>query len=111
MNTYRDNATNYELWLEYVDTDGTTTKEEFESMEIWEKIHMQIRSFGADNDNMTASDAREIILAAATDETVVAWSNDSKAEIADDEGNLWVNGERAEDEQLIEFAGWLANQL
>ena len=50
QHTNTEIATNYALWVEYVDTDGTTTKDEFDSMSTEQKLALIGAAFGADQE-------------------------------------------------------------
>lgn len=52
MNAHTNNeiATNYALWVEYVDADGTTTRAEFDAMSIEQKLALIEAAFGADQE-------------------------------------------------------------
>ena len=43
-------ATNYALWVEYIDTDGTTTKAEFDAMSTEQKLALIEAAFDADQE-------------------------------------------------------------
>ena len=43
-------ATNYALWVEYVDADGTTTRAEFDAMSIEQKLALIEAAFDADQE-------------------------------------------------------------
>jgi hypothetical protein len=49
MATYHECAENWELWAEYVDPDGTTTRTEFDAMTTDEKIQICVDCFGPEN--------------------------------------------------------------
>ena len=44
--TYAEIANNWNLWIEYVDQDGTMTREEFDAMTADQKIALQVEAFG-----------------------------------------------------------------
>lgn len=86
--TYEQCATNWNLWQEYVDTNATMTREEFDALSIAEKVAMQVEAFGSESTvtigNWTGpiSAARELMddeLCEAIHGTV-----DSEQEFADD---------------------------
>ena len=43
-------ATSYALWVEYIDTDGTTTEAEFDAMSTEQKLALIEAAFGADQE-------------------------------------------------------------
>ena len=43
-------ATNYALWVEYVDADGTNTQAEFDAMSTEQKLALIEAAFGADQE-------------------------------------------------------------
>lgn len=86
--TYEQCATNWILWQEYVDTNATMTREEFDAMTVAEKIAVQVEAFGPEatvtigNWTGPISAARELMddeLCEAIHGTV-----DSEQEFADD---------------------------
>lgn len=46
--TYTEIATDWALWTEYVDADGTMTREEFDALTIEQKVALQVEAFGAE---------------------------------------------------------------
>lgn len=44
--TYAEIAASFDLWQEYVDTAGTTSREEFDAMSTADRIAAQIEAFG-----------------------------------------------------------------
>ena len=44
--TYEQCATDWTLWTQYVDTDATMTREEFDALSVEAKIAMQVEAFG-----------------------------------------------------------------
>jgi hypothetical protein len=46
--TYTEIASDYRLWVEYVDTDATMTEAEFQALSTDEKIALQVEAFGAE---------------------------------------------------------------
>lgn len=50
MRTYGQIATDYALWGEYVDPGDTMTREEFDALTTEEKVAMQAKCFGPDNE-------------------------------------------------------------
>jgi len=44
--TYQECAENFEIWAEYVDPDGTMTREEFDEMTTENKIQICVDCFG-----------------------------------------------------------------
>ena len=47
---YTEVAQNWNLWIEYVDTDATMTRAEFDALSVEQKVQMQIDAFGPDED-------------------------------------------------------------
>lgn len=43
---YAENASSWDRWVEYVDTNGTTTREEFDAMSLEQRIDLQRKAFG-----------------------------------------------------------------
>jgi hypothetical protein len=48
QHTYAEIANNWALWNEFVNTDGTMTREEFEAMSEADKVSLQVEAFGAE---------------------------------------------------------------
>lgn len=44
--TYAQIADDFELWQEYVDTDGTTSRKEFDAMTHADRVALQVETFG-----------------------------------------------------------------
>lgn len=49
--TYRDCAKNFHLWQEYTDPSGEYSREEFESLDLDEKISIMIEAFGEETND------------------------------------------------------------
>lgn len=47
--TYAEIAADFSLWIEFVDTDATMSREEFNAMSIDEKVNLQIEAFGPES--------------------------------------------------------------
>lgn len=50
INTNEERAKNWLLWQEFVDPDGTMTKEEFDRLSIQDKIEIQVEIWGENQD-------------------------------------------------------------
>lgn len=46
QHTYEEIAQDFGLWAEYVDTDATMSREEFDAMSVEEKVSLQTQAFG-----------------------------------------------------------------
>jgi hypothetical protein len=44
--TYAQIATDFQLWIEYVDTDANMTEEEFDTLSTEAKVQLQVEAFG-----------------------------------------------------------------
>ncbi len=47
--TYAEIANNWNLWIEYMDSDGNMAREEFDAMTTEQKIALQVEAFGAED--------------------------------------------------------------
>ena len=47
--SYEEQATSYELWQEYVDPDGLTTRTEFDDLTVEAKLAMIVEAFGPES--------------------------------------------------------------
>lgn len=48
QHTYAEIANDWALWNEFMNTDATMTREEFDSMSTAEKVGLQVDAFGAE---------------------------------------------------------------
>lgn len=48
--TYAEIAASWALWNEYVNTDATMTREEFDALTIEQRIALQVEAFGPEQD-------------------------------------------------------------
>jgi hypothetical protein len=55
--SYNEIAQDFTLWQEYVDTDGVTSKDEFDAMTIVQKVQIQIDTFGPEPDLQALADS------------------------------------------------------
>lgn len=55
--SYDEIAKDFTLWQEYVDTDGVTSKDEFDAMTIEQKVQLQIDTFGPEPDLQELADS------------------------------------------------------
>jgi len=46
QHTYAEIAADFALWAEFVDTDATMTRDEFEALTIEQKVALQVEAFG-----------------------------------------------------------------
>jgi len=49
IHTYEQCATDWKLWVEYVDPNAAMTREEFDTLSVAEKIAMQVEAFGPES--------------------------------------------------------------
>jgi hypothetical protein len=57
--TYAEIASSFELWQEFADPDGTTSREEFDAMSHADRVATQIEVFGPEDLVPTVSDLLE----------------------------------------------------
>jgi len=50
QHSYEQIAIDYELWCEYVDTNATMTKTEFDKLSVAEKVAIQVDTFGPEEE-------------------------------------------------------------
>lgn len=43
---YTEIATDYSLWIQFVDTDATMTEAEFDALTVEQKVNLQVEAFG-----------------------------------------------------------------
>lgn len=60
--TYQQTASDWSLWREFVDTDATMTREEFDALSVEAKIALQIEAFGVEPESEIAYAIDESIL-------------------------------------------------
>ena len=48
QHTYAEIAADWFLWIEYVDPDGTMSRDEFDALTIEQKVALQVEAFGAE---------------------------------------------------------------
>jgi len=49
QHTYAEIAADWSLWIQYVDTDATMTRDEFDAMPLNQKIAIQVEAFGPES--------------------------------------------------------------
>ena len=79
MNEYIQNATDWNLWQEFVDPFGTITEEEFYAMSVEEKGAIQSETWGYEGQLPTAEElevAREVLCAPSTLSTYFCGDDD-----------------------------------
>ena len=77
--TYAEIASSFELWQEYVDTAGTTSREEFDAMSTADRIAAQIEAFGPELPHAPTVDevlARCELRGWLGEEQLVGWDDD-----------------------------------
>jgi hypothetical protein len=49
--TYAEIANNWALWNEFVNTDATMSRDEFDSLTTEQKVALQVKAFGPEQDS------------------------------------------------------------
>lgn len=60
QHTNQQIASNYALWVEYFDTDGNMTKEEFDAMSVEARVKLLAEAFGPDASPKTPNETEQI---------------------------------------------------
>ena len=104
--TYAQIATDFDLWREYVDRQGATSRDEFDAMSVADRIDLQVETFGPD---VTVPTVDEVISSCelrgwSGDEQLLAWGVEG-GEIALPASELRIALEAAYDPTMPDWPG------
>jgi hypothetical protein len=104
--TYAQIATDFDLWREYVDRQGATSRDEFDAMSVADRIDLQVETFGPE---AIAPTVGEVISSCklrgwSGDEQLLAWGVEG-GEIAVPASELRIALEAAYDPTMPDWPG------